>query len=297
MNKITTMMTSVTPYNETHFDDAFNAYYLNPPSLEQAARLFLDRPYLFEALGEGPMGIYSQEPLYRNDQFDCVTYIDTVLALAQSKDFAHFKKNILLLRYQDGVVDYTHRTDWFTDLEWLPNARKLGWIQDVTSTIVNNQQQAIAEIAKTIIDKPNWYYARDLLDLHLFSTISEENAATRLAELQAKSSAFQSHPSTLSYIPKAALTDPFIINQLPTSSIIALVRPNWAIRDNFKNRQRGYGSNLNVSHMGILLKTFEGLTLFHASSIQHKVVKISLTEYLTSVSDEVKGVHIERICS
>ena len=44
--------------------------------------VFLGRPYVRGALGEGPDGRFDKNPLFRFDCFDCLTYVNTVLALA-----------------------------------------------------------------------------------------------------------------------------------------------------------------------------------------------------------------------
>src|SRR5688572_7398635 len=76
---------AVVPYDMAVYDHKITDFFNNQPissdALLKTAAFFLDAPYLLEPLGEGPDGVYSQEPLYRTDRFDCVTYVDTVLAL------------------------------------------------------------------------------------------------------------------------------------------------------------------------------------------------------------------------
>ena len=43
---------------------------------------FLGRPYFWGPLGEGAEGDFDQYPLYRADLFDCLTFVETVLAVA-----------------------------------------------------------------------------------------------------------------------------------------------------------------------------------------------------------------------
>ena len=107
-------MEIITPYDMNEFDDKINTLYsilsLEKNSLkkiETAAKFFLDLPYLFEPLGEGADAPYYQEPLYRTDKFDCVTFVDTILALINSHDLSQFKKNILRIRYLKNEINYT----------------------------------------------------------------------------------------------------------------------------------------------------------------------------------------------
>jgi hypothetical protein len=299
----------VAPYNMHEFDQKLELFYAHlPPEtnpvtrLEEAARYFLDRPYVFEPLGEGPESPYYQEPLYRTDLFDCVTYLDTVLALAKSNNFADFKKNIIQIRYHHQKIHYTHRTDWFTDLEWIPNTQEIKWIADVTSKIVDKKQQPVIEIARTIIDKPNWYRVKTMRALHLLQSLPLDEAQQRLTQLQAESEKFIACTSSLTYVPLTKLFDAggnpdhFLFDQIPLNCMIALARPNWGIRDNFKDYPQGYGTNLNVCHVGLSIRTQAGLTFYHASAEEGKVLQLPLEVYLKKyLGSDIKGIHIEEI--
>ena len=272
--------------------------------LELAAGLFLGKPYFLEPLGEGKNSLYSEEPLYRTDRFDCVTYVDTILALTASRDLPAFKNNIVRIRYTKGQPDYFHRTEWFTDLEWIPNARQLGWIINVTPDILSRIGEPVEKIAVTTIDKPNWYKVRPLQAIHRLPPLPEGNAAISLLEqLHAKSEKFTPQDSALDYLPLTALFDAlgnpdlFLFNQIPSGSVVAIVRPDWPIRDHFPGLPNGYGTNLNVSHLGIVLRTAEGLQFYNASSLHGKVMVEPLIPYLKKYlnSETVKGIHVEKI--
>jgi Dipeptidyl aminopeptidases/acylaminoacyl-peptidases len=70
--------------------------------------------------GEGIFDTCDQKPLYNIGSFDCVTYIEHVLALALSKDSGRFIPNLIKLRYAGGRIDYLHRNHFFV-LDWLSN--------------------------------------------------------------------------------------------------------------------------------------------------------------------------------
>lgn len=300
----------VEPYHMASFDQKIDNYYQSNAAqhqltkrLESAATFFLDQPYAWEPLGEGAGGKYYQEPLYRTDRFDCVTFVDTVLALSKSTDLNQFKQSILQLRYTDQEINYTHNTEWFTDLEWLPNVRKRGWLEDITDQVINKNDKPIAKMASTIIDKPNWYKVRPMKALRLEKPLAKEEAQRLLLELQAEGHAFKAVPSTLSYLPLTELFDSagkpntFLFDQIPSGSVVVIVRPDWQIRDHLEGYPNGYGTNLNVSHLGIAIRTREGLMFFHASSVDKKVVRLPLTEYLKHYinSPTIKGIHVEKI--
>lgn len=302
-------MSTVKPYDMQLFDNKINEFYRTinvedfKNKLRAAATFFLGQPYVWEPLGEGEVGKYYQEPLYRTNQFDCVTFTDTVLALAHSQNLSQFKWNILQIRYAKPFINYIYRTDWFTDLEWLPHAEQIGWLEDVTNKINDKNGKSIAINAATLIDKPNWYKVRPMKSLRLEKSLPKEEAAQLLEELRAEGQAFQAKSSNLAYLPLNILFDdkgkpnPFFFDQIPSESVIVIVRPNWQIRDHLNGFPNGYGTNLNVSHLGISIRTKQGLMFYHASSIKHKVVSLPLTEYLQTYlhSDSVKGIHVEKI--
>lgn len=263
---------------------------------------FLNRPYQFEPLGEGPEGIYSSLPLYRTDSFDCVTFVNTILASAESADIDQFKENIIRLRYKNQQIDYTKRTDWFTDLEWNPNAQQLGWIEDITRSF-QDESSPVIKIAKTIIDKPGWYAQKTLANLDL-PTFPENELKKRLEQLKTEGQKFKPEESMLDYIPLTALFNKegkpnnLLWQQMPTLSIIEIVRPNWRPVDP-KEKSKDYGTNLNVTHLGIGIKIKDVLWFRHAS-IGNKVVNLPLTDYLKDFLNDprpapILGIHIERI--
>lgn len=300
---------TVVPYDVTAYDNSISKFIENRSGsqnkLFESALLFLGAPYSLEPLGEGVGGEYSEEPLYRTDRFDCVSYVNTVLSLAHSSNLTQFRQNMINVRYAGLRQEYIHRTDWFTDLEWIPNIQRLGWIVDVTWKIVDRQQQPIALMAKTLIDKPNWYVKRPLNAIHRLDPLLTKNQKV-LDTLHQQSKKFSVQSSSLSYLPLNRLfdaegrPDPRLFQQIPSGSIIFIVRPNWNIRDDFNHSPgypSGYGTNLNVSHIGFAFRTEAGLEFCNSSSLHGKVICESLTTYLHKYlnSPTVKGIHVEKV--
>lgn len=81
-----------------------------------------------------------------------------------------------------------------------------------------------------------------------------------------------------------------MLNKIPSGTIINIVRPDW-------NLKKYIGTNLNVSHQGILLREQGKLYLVHASSSDKKVVKVLLTDYLKKylTSPTVKGINLLKL--
>ncbi len=78
-------------------------------------RFFLDYPYIDSPLGEGDI-----TPRIRTDGFDCMTYVETCLALALSDSADSILGNLDRIRYRNGIVDFEHRNH-FVSIDWLPN--------------------------------------------------------------------------------------------------------------------------------------------------------------------------------
>lgn len=93
------------------------------------SRLFLGRAYLENPLGGGP----DQRETFRCsfDKFDCVTYVEIVLALACSKTAPRFSRTLRHLRYREGTVDWFRRNHFMT--EWLRINAERGVLADLTT--------------------------------------------------------------------------------------------------------------------------------------------------------------------
>ena len=152
--------------------------------LEKISAFFLGQPYLLGALGEGPAGRFDQSPLYRTDMFDCVTYVNTVLALAYAHDLDSFLKKIIAINYWNAQVAYQNRHH-FMSVDWNVANAKLGFVQDVTGQIVDENNAPIAETAVAYIDRSNWIRFHQLSHLKLLQPVTSEEANLRLQELHA----------------------------------------------------------------------------------------------------------------
>jgi hypothetical protein len=93
---------------------------------------FLNEPYKAHTL-EAP----GKERLIVNlKEFDCVTFVETTLALARciklkKMSFDEFKRQVQLIRYRTGKIDgYPSRLHYFTD--WIDDNEKKGIVQNVT---------------------------------------------------------------------------------------------------------------------------------------------------------------------
>ncbi|MFL6277395.1 MAG: N-acetylmuramoyl-L-alanine amidase-like domain-containing protein [Blastocatellia bacterium] len=97
--------------------------------LERLSAQFLDVPYLSNPLGGGPD--VHESLVTRLDGFDCVTYVETVLALAGSRAADEFSDALREMRYADGEVDWRSRNHYMAD--WVKHNRRQGIVKDITA--------------------------------------------------------------------------------------------------------------------------------------------------------------------
>src|SRR5947207_2852700 len=89
----------------------------------------LDAPYLSNPLGGGPDA--AELLAIRFDGFDCVTYVETVLALARSHAVDEFGDALREMRYAGGRVDWRRRNHYMAD--WVKQNRRRGIVKDITT--------------------------------------------------------------------------------------------------------------------------------------------------------------------
>lgn len=270
----------------------------NIPKSDMAARLdaisaqFLGKVYLLGALGEGSKARFDQAPRYRTDAFDCETYVTTVIALALASDRQVFKQCLCKIRYENGHVAYTSRNH-FTSLDWNQNNQRQGFVKDITVSFKDINNQPVAEIANTLIDKPSWYQNLSTSNIRLYPQ-NEEEQLKRLADLKNRGNKLPKVNSQLPYIPLNALfnakgeANQYLFSQIPNAAIIEIVRPNWNLKGKI-------GTNLDVSHLGFGFWKNGVLFFREASTIHGRVVDVPLIEYLQEArnSPTIKGINIQ----
>ena len=89
--------------------------------------------YLLGALGEAS-GIDPQ-PVTRYDVFDCLTFVEEVMALAMAADPARAHEVRMALRYRDGAPWTYENRRHFMLAEWIPGTVAEGWTEDITASI------------------------------------------------------------------------------------------------------------------------------------------------------------------
>ena len=119
-----------------------------PPKLLRAARLaageplgermkrisdvLVGQPYQVDAAGEGRGP--DPDPPARYDAFDCLTFVEEVLALALPADPLSAPMVRNGLRYGGAPMDYGNRRH-FMLTQWVPGAIADGWVTDITESL------------------------------------------------------------------------------------------------------------------------------------------------------------------
>src|ERR1041385_6687233 len=78
--------------------------------IEVATQLLLGRPYVEGSLGGAPES--REELRIFLDAFDCVTFMETVMAFALAQTVDQVVQAVRLIRYQDGRIEWFHRNHY-----------------------------------------------------------------------------------------------------------------------------------------------------------------------------------------
>jgi len=97
--------------------------------IDRISELLLGRPYVEGSLGGGAE--LAEEFRVSLNAFDCVTFIETVLALALARTIDEFIDMIRRIRYEDGEIDWFRRNHYMTD--WASKNEECGFITNITS--------------------------------------------------------------------------------------------------------------------------------------------------------------------
>lgn len=233
-------------------------------------------PYLVDPLGEGASDELSPGPLYRFDGFDCTTFVETVVALAVSSSPQEFRQRINQIRYKKGAVSYQTRNH-FPSVDWIPNNTEAGFVRDITGQVAGR----LTRWSQTWIEKGEWLRKKG----PRFESLGQD---------------FKTELGRIPYIGKEdLLAVPGLMERIPSGVIFHVVRPNW-------NLKKSIGTELDVSHMGFLMREKGLLYMVHASNgasrdgsdDSQRVKKELLSDYIERVmmkSPSTAGINILEI--
>lgn len=214
---------------------------------------FINAPYIYSDILSGGNDTYSAQSIYRLDKFDCQTFVQVIIAFLHAHNKDQFHSTIQKMAFKDGK-NITSNNNNFPDGDWNPENRKQGFIEDVTS---NGALAPFALFTSANLTRKRWasYQHQKIIgntQRNYFETV------------------------WISYLPKEILLknidNHYVINQtlfdkIPTPSVLEVVKDskNWKIGDKYVRDI--IGSELNVSHMGILYRQ----TFHRGQLIYHKI--------------------------
>ena len=86
--------------------------------LDYFSKRLMGRPYLLGPTGEGIGATIDPKPRINLSQFDCVTYLEHVMALAKASSADSVFDVLQRIRYQKGHIDFAFRKHYFVE-DWI----------------------------------------------------------------------------------------------------------------------------------------------------------------------------------
>ncbi len=112
-----------------------------PQRLEAVTAPWLGRPYRFDPLGEGAGR--DPDPAWREDLFDCVTFVEEALALALAPDPEGAPQVRRSLAYRDPLHPRWEDRRHFMIASWIPENVAAGWLRDVTPDLPGAERRVL----------------------------------------------------------------------------------------------------------------------------------------------------------
>ena len=220
------------------------------------------RPYLEGTLDEPP----SETLVVRLDGFDCVTFIETLHAMAsavQAKtyDYADFARHLAALRYREGTVGYCTRLHYFTD--WIATNADAGHLRRLDATLGGRPLRDTLNFMGTHRDAYDRFATND----SLYACIRQMERSLRAAQQQ----------RPVRYVPQDSIRATY--DQLQAGDVIAFVTSI---------------EGLDVSHTGLVYAHEDGTKgLLHASTSGGVVVLPDLQRYVQQIDHQI-GIVVAR---
>jgi hypothetical protein len=226
------------------------------------------------AIGDGPDSEFDQFPLYRHDKFDCVSFVALIFVLLHADNINTLHSLWQKLNYS-AEINFLQRKH-FMETSWLPGLEQLGWARAITDQSESRKIDLKIDIAawlkKTAADKIRLQAA------------SAGVVSDRVERLRNMSAEILPAAISLEYIAvQDCLRDNFAsLQSLPEPCLVAFVNPDLNARDKL-------GTDLAITHCGFIVKSEQGLVLYHASATHKKVVAMDFVDYCTQRQASISG--------
>lgn len=251
---------------------------LPPQRIAQASAALLGKPYRVDPLGEGESGTLDRDPVWRDDAFDCLTFVETTIALARSADEREAAASLQRLRYRDGVVSFGTRNH-FPEADWLPNNMASGQVRDISADVAAELRRPdwLAD-ARGVVHRGAWLEALPHNPIQRANPLLHAAGPAQRAELARLAQQQGDATVDVRYLRLRERTAPElqrVIAALPEAALVFIVRPNTSMVG-------PVGAVTQLAHAGFVLRDAQGGTWFrNASSGRAKrVMDAPLLEYL-----------------
>jgi hypothetical protein len=111
------------------------------PRAVAATRPLVGMPYATSPLGEGEG--QDPDPRFRLDAFDCMTFVETAVALASAASLDEARRALDDVRY-DGPAAYAARNHEVLS-QWIPSNVRKGWVAEATAAIAGASAHSAAK--------------------------------------------------------------------------------------------------------------------------------------------------------
>lgn len=219
---------------------------------------FMERPYLTGTLDEPP----TEQLVIRFDGFDCVTYVETMLALArgiavEDYRYATFARHMRDQRYRAGTMDgYCSRLHYFS--EWVHDNARRGTVRNITGDLGGT----VLGDTLTFMSSHRSAYPRFATNDSLLACIREMEQALDYA---------------VRYVPQEDIHTTY--DELRAGDIIGLVTNI---------------DGLDVAHTGLVYAGEDGqIGLLHASTREGVTVSPDLQAYVQNIDHQI-GILVAR---
>ncbi|HTL11966.1 MAG TPA: N-acetylmuramoyl-L-alanine amidase-like domain-containing protein [Bdellovibrionota bacterium] len=255
--------------------------------VDRVSALFVGEPYVLDPLGEGPAGEFDRDPLFRFDEFDCTTFVETVMALSLSSSQGEFEALLNRIRYKGGKPAFEARNH-FPDADWRPHLLSLGLVKDVTKEVAGELQ---VREAHARIDRKQWYASLGADRIHVPGAGASQ-ARALLEKLHQRGTGLGVERSVIPYIPfdeffehpdNGYVVPKDVLARIPSGTIFSIVRTRFHASDKV-------GTELSVWHQGLLIRKNGQLIVRHATFLgagrvmETSAVDFLLSEYLRKIN-------------
>ena len=216
--------------------------------------IFLNKPYSLGPLGE-KKGI-DTDPLYREDKFDCLTYVETVLANVYNND-EDIVPMMNKIRYKNGIVSFETRNH-FQNPDWVVNNAQFikNKSDDISRIVLNNP----AKKSTINLNRKKWFKQNYNIDIDTNIEVVKLDYIS-LSDFENNIERF-----------KSFINKPYIF--------MTVIKD-----DSLKEK---IGTEIDISHTGFLINKNDNLYIRHASSTAGKVVDNDFYEYIEKLKKNSK---------